>query len=93
MIVYSITDVVMSWRFAMTGKVRIFATLFALTAFLSTQAPAEAITVELAKKCRAMAAKAHPTPRAGTKTGEQKAQTAFFRDCVAKDGKVDEQKK
>jgi hypothetical protein len=77
----------------MTEKVKIFGTLFALTAFLSMQAPAEAITVELAKKCRAMAAKEHPTPRVGTKTGEQKAQTAYFRSCVAKDGKMDDQKK
>ena len=77
----------------MTEKVKIFGTLFALTAFLSMQAPAEAITVELAKKCRAMALKEHPTPRVGTKTGEHKAQTAYFRSCIAKDGKMDDQKK
>ena len=77
----------------MTEKVKIFGTLFALTAFLSMPAPAEAITVELAKKCRAMALKEHPTPRVGTKTGAHKAQTEYFRSCVAKDGKMDEQKK
>ena len=77
----------------MTEKVKIFGTLFALTAFLSMQAPAEAITVELAKKCRAMALKEHPTPRVGTKTGAHKVQTEYFRSCVAKDGKMDEQKK
>ena len=76
----------------MTGRDKVFGAL-ALAALLSAQAPANAITAELAKKCRAMAAKAHPTPRVGTKSGEQKAQTAYFRDCVAKDGKIDDQKK
>jgi len=77
----------------MTGRDKVFGALLALAALLSAQAPANAITAELAKKCRAMAAKAHPTPRVGTKSGEQKAQTAYFRDCVAKDGKIDDQKK
>jgi hypothetical protein len=77
----------------MTEKFKMLGPLFALAALLSTQAPAEAITVELAKKCRAMAIKEHPTPRVGTKTGAHKAQTEYFRSCVAKDGKMDEQKK
>jgi hypothetical protein len=44
-----------------------FSTLIvlALTAYLSMAQPASAISVELAKKCRAMAIKAHPTQIAG----------------------------
>jgi hypothetical protein len=47
--------------------------VLALTAYLSMAQPASAISVELAKKCRAMAIKAHPTQIAGTKqTGIEK---------------------
>jgi hypothetical protein len=64
--------------------------VLALTAYLSMAQPASAISVELAKKCRAMAAKAHPTQIAGTKsTGAEKAQRDYFRECVAKDGKME----
>jgi hypothetical protein len=69
-----------------------FSTLIvlALTAYLSMAQPASAISVELAKKCRAMAIKAHPTQIAGTKqTGIEKAQRDYFRECVAKDGKME----
>jgi len=69
-----------------------FSTLIvlALTAYLSMPQPASAISVELAKKCRAMAIKAHPTQIAGTKqTGIEKAQRDYFRECVAKDGKME----
>ena len=69
-----------------------FSTLIvlALTAYLSMAQPASAISVELAKKCRAMAIKAHPTQKAGTKqTGIEKAQRDYFRECVAKDGKME----
>ena len=55
----------------------------------SPSVPASAITAELAKKCRDAALKAHPTPRAGTKTGAAKAQQDFFRSCVAKDGNIE----
>jgi hypothetical protein len=65
-------------------------TVLALTAYLSMAQPASAISVELAKKCRAMAIKAHPTQIAGTKqTGIEKAQRDYFRECVAKDGKME----
>jgi hypothetical protein len=37
---------------------------------------------ELAKTCRALAIKAHPTQRAG-KTGSAQAQRDYFQDCVA----------
>lgn len=61
-----------------------------LTAYLPTAHPASAITAELAKKCRAMAIKAHPTQMAGTKpTGVEKAQRDYFTECVAKGGKME----
>jgi hypothetical protein len=64
--------------------------VLALTAYLPTAQPASAISVELAKKCRAMAIKAHPTQIAGTKqTGIEKAQRDYYRECVAKDGKME----
>ena len=69
-----------------------FSTLIvlALTAYLSMAQPASAISVELAKKCRAMAIKAHPTQKAGTKqTGIEKAQRDYYSECVAKDGKME----
>ena len=51
---------------------------------------ASAISVELAKKCRAFAIKAHPTPTAGTKaTGAAKAERDYFHACVAKNGKME----
>ncbi len=55
--------------------------------------PAEAITAELAKKCRAMAVTAHPSARPGTRTGAQKAQNEYYRECVAKDGNMDDKPK
>lgn len=82
-----------SGEMAMTGLLKVSGALLAIVALLQTQAPADAITAELAKKCRAMAVKEHPTPRPGTKAGGQKAQNDFYRDCVAKDGKMDDQKK
>jgi hypothetical protein len=41
------------------------------------------ISAELAKKCRALAIKAHPTERAGSRPYAQ-AQRDYFQDCVAK---------
>ncbi len=78
---------------AVTGPDKIFGALFALAVLSGAQAPAEALTAELAKKCRAMAVQAHPTQRPGTKTGSQKAQNEYYRECVAKDGKMDDKPK
>ena len=49
-------------------------------------APAFAITVELAKKCQAMAYKAHPPTLAGVKTGTAQAQRDFYRTCIDNNG-------
>lgn len=64
--------------------------VLALTVYLPTVQPASAITAELAKKCRLMAIAAHPTPTPGSKpTGAEKAQRDYFRECVAKNGKME----
>jgi hypothetical protein len=46
------------------------------------------VSVELARKCREMAVKAHPTQLAGT-TPYAAAQRDYFRECVAKGGNMD----
>lgn len=61
----------------------------AVAGFVGVAEPASAITADLAKKCRALALKAHPTPRVGTKQGAAKAQQEYYRNCVAKNGKVE----
>jgi hypothetical protein len=50
--------------------------------------PAAAITAELAKKCRALAIKAHPTRPAGGKSSFEQAQRDYFKACVAKNGNM-----
>ena len=63
---------------------------FVLCAPALTATCASALTAEVAKKCRAFAIKAHPTVLPGKKTGSEAAQRAYFQDCVAKEGKVEE---
>ena len=41
-------------------------------------------SVVLAKTCRALAIKAHPTQRAGSRTTSAQAQRDYFQECVAK---------
>ena len=45
---------------------------------------------ELAKKCRQMAIKAHPTVAAGTMKGSAQAQREYFQACIAQGGNVGE---
>ncbi|MGP0058180.1 MAG: hypothetical protein ACLPID_02670 [Beijerinckiaceae bacterium] len=61
---------------------------FALVLALAGASPSVSVTAELAKKCRAMAIKAHPTQPAGTKSTFAEEQRTYFRECVAKDGKM-----
>ena len=51
-----------------------------------TPKPASAISVELAKKCRAMALAAHPTTRTGVKHGTAAAERAFYNSCLEHNG-------
>lgn len=64
--------------------------IFALVAYLPMMDPSSAVSADLAKKCRTMAVKAHPSPLAGSKAdGEEKAQRDYFQTCVAKGGEMD----
>jgi hypothetical protein len=50
---------------------------------------ANAISVDLAKKCRELAITAHPPARAGT-TAYAQAERDYFRECVEKNGDMPE---
>ena len=56
---------------------------------------ASAITVELARTCKALTTKQFPpreptNPAAGSAKGSGRDQTAYFNKCVANNGKVDD---
>lgn len=51
--------------------------------------PASAISVELAKKCRAVAIKAHPPQTAGTKSYAA-AERDFFNRCISANGEMND---
>ena len=56
----------------------------------AANAPAFAVSADLAKKCRDMAIKAHPFKVAGAKAGTAAAERSYFNDCVAKGGNMPE---
>jgi hypothetical protein len=58
-----------------------FVTLF--VAILFAPGHASAISVEIARKCQALASKAHPAARVGAKTGTAREHLAYYRDCGA----------
>jgi hypothetical protein len=75
----------------------LIALLLSAPAVLAETAPpdrsktAGPISAELAKKCRALAIKAHPTKPAGSKNGAYaQAQRDYFQDCIAKGGNMPE---
>src|SRR5260221_14791289 len=59
-------------------------TLLAEPAPASHSDQATPISAELAKTCRALAVKAHPTQPAGSRTASGEAQRRYFQECVAK---------
>jgi hypothetical protein len=64
--------------------------VLALAVYLPMTNPSSATSAELAKKCRAMAIKAHPNPIPGSKaSGAEKAEREYFQACIAKDGKME----
>ena len=63
-------------------------TLRAETAPTAPSNSAAPITAELAKTCRELAIKAHPTEVAGSKAASGQAQRDYFKECVAKRGKM-----
>jgi hypothetical protein len=52
-------------------------------------APAEAITAELAKKCRDLSLKAYPYQQAGHKAGTAREQRDYFNRCVSSGGNME----
>jgi len=72
-------------RNTLTALTVIFAAVHMMT--LVPVSPAVAISVEVAKKCRDLAIRAHPPEPAGTKAYAQ-AERDFFRQCVAKNGDI-----
>ncbi len=67
-------------RFAWAGIVMVLAT--SATTGVEAQ-----ISAELAKKCRALMIKAHPTVLYGKK-GSEAAQRAYFKNCISKNGNM-----
>src|SRR5215831_17170007 len=61
-------------------------TLLAETAPTSHSNRTAPISAELAKRCRALAIKAHATQPAGTRNAWGQAQRDYFQECVAKSG-------
>ena len=75
-----------------TGPALLFIVLVLGAATASTGAPA--ITAELAKKCRALAIKAHPYKLAGAKgPGSAQAEREYFKECVARGGDMPDENK
>jgi hypothetical protein len=76
---------------SMAPFVRTFAAAIAAMAavLLFSAMPAQAITAELAKKCREMATKAHPIPKTGKTADAARAHHQYYRICVARDGKME----
>jgi hypothetical protein len=63
-------------------------------ALVAPQDLARAVTVEVAKKCEALTAKAFPprvvgNPAAGSAKGTGRVQQAYFTKCLATGGKMD----
>lgn len=58
----------------------------AMAAATSAQAQ---ITADVARQCRAMMLKAHPTMMYG-RTGSAAAQREYYQDCIRRQGKVDD---
>jgi hypothetical protein len=55
--------------------------------FLAMEPANARITVELAKKCRALMIKAHPIKLYG-RTGSEAAQRIYFQNCISRQGKM-----
>src|SRR5215467_9698831 len=64
-------------------------TLLAETGPESHSDKAAAISAELAKTCRALAIKAHPTQPAGSRTASGEVQRGYFQESVPKRGNME----
>ena len=70
-------------------------TLLGCVALLSIAKPAAALTVEVARKCKALTDTAYPprepgNPAAGSTKGGGRAAQAYFEKCVADSTKADD---
>ena len=79
----------------MYANLKFVGALFVLICIAVASLPdsASAISVELAKKCDALTAKAFPpreigNPAAGSAKGSGRAERAYYRKCVANKGKM-----
>jgi hypothetical protein len=72
-------------------KTRTLCICLALSCYMLPIKPAQAITADLAKKCREMALKAYSSRQPGSKEGFAKAQREYYRDCIAKNGDVEKE--
>jgi hypothetical protein len=65
----------------------------AVVCCVSVSQSASALSAEVAKTCREQAIKSHPPAVAGSRAGTAQAERDFFQACVARGGKVDDDKK
>jgi hypothetical protein len=71
----------------MHSSLRYLFTAVIVAGIISVTSPqAQAITVELAKKCREMSLKAYPPVLAGSKKGNSAEQRKYYEDCIQKAG-------
>jgi hypothetical protein len=81
----------------MIAKMRFWSTLVALCCVFvgPTVGTASAVTIEVAKKCGALTAKAFPprqigNPAAGSAKGNGNARQQYYRDCIKNGGNIDD---
>jgi hypothetical protein len=76
-------------------RLPVFFVALASIALGMTSSRAAAVTVEVAKKCEALTAKAYPprvigNPAAGSTKGSGRLQREYFNKCVANGGKMED---
>ena len=72
----------------MMTRMKEFAVLAMIAVMCAAATPASAISVELAKKCRALMLKAYPYELPGNRKGNSEAQREYFNKCVANEGNM-----
>ena len=76
----------------MARRMRLLAALCVGTALVAGSGSASAITIDLAKKCRALMIKAHPYKLPGTPGGgTAAAERSYFNTCVTRGGDMTDQ--
>jgi hypothetical protein len=62
--------------------------LAAVIVICAPDRPASAVSVELAKKCRALMLKSYPYELPGGRKGNSEAQREYFNKCIANEGNM-----